>query len=675
MKSRFAYALWSLLAAVASAAPPALVPLPQVLQTNAGAFTLCPPQAIAGAPAAAPTTILVSGGARQTGEYLATHLFKSTGYRFQVATNAGTGPVPQAILLTTNGALVTLGKEGYELTVETNSLVIRAPAAAGLFYGVQTLLQLMPPEIYGPRPATGVAWTAPCVYIRDWPRFPWRGFMLDSVRHFFTRDEVKKLLDSLAFHKLNVLHWHLDDDSGWRLEIKKWPLLAQVGAWRTGMMWNLNPNASLCWEGTNYGGFYRQEEAREIVEYAAQRHITVVPEIEMPGHSSAALAAYPQFACGCPTCYNGPYSLNVTSYVGGVFCIARPETMDFLKDVLTEVMDIFPSPYIHIGGDEVNFSNWRRHSLDQALTNSLGTTDMQAYQRHFAQQMANWIKSQGRMLIGWSEIMNGGLVTNAALMDWLNTRAVQAATNRQYVVMAPSSTLYINKYETGGSSGQGVVWSNEPPAQSGYTPLFNVYAYEPIPANLPPAYTNYILGAEGPCWSEWIHTLRNLEFRMFPRLAAIAEVDWTAAALKNWTHFTHRLVVHKERLTQMGVTYNPSATPPELGAWTPAQTPADYATLTWDITASVTAPGEVSVSFCWKSGAHGLYIAWAALLEDGVEIDRDTHAGYTGYNPVQPGYTLRLPARRLGAAYRLAASVKGRDGTNSSGIVYRTNWN
>ena len=675
MKLRIAGMLGLLVAASAFAAPPALVPLPQVLQTNTGSFTLCPPQAIPGAPAPAPTVILVDGAGRETGEYLATHLFKSTGYRFQVGTNAGVGPVPQAILLTTNGALVTLGAEGYELTVATNSVVIRAPAAAGLFYGVQTLLQLLPPEIYGPRPVTGVPWTAPCVYVRDWPRFPWRGFMLDSVRHFFTKDEVKKLLDSLAFHKLNVFHWHLDDDSGWRLEIKKWPLLTQVGAWRTGMMWNLNPNASLCWDGTNYGGFYTQAEAREIVEYAAQRHIMVVPEIEMPGHSSSALAAYPQFACGCVGCSNGPYSLNVTSYIGGVFCIARPETTDFLKDVLTEVMDVFPGPYIHIGGDEVRPTNWSKHTLDMALTNSLGTASWQVYQSHFTQQIADWIKSQGRTLMGWSEIMNGRLVTNAALMDWLNTRAVQTATNRQYVVMAPSATLYINKYETGGNAGEGVVWSNEPPAQSGYTPLSSVYAYEPIPANLPAAYTNYILGAEGPCWSEWIPSLLNMEFRMYPRLSAIAEVDWTSAALKNRTDFTNRLVVHKQRLTQMGVNYNPSATPPQLGTWTPAQTPATYSTLTWDITASVTEAGEIDVSFCWKSGAHGLYIAWAALLENGVEIDRDTHAGYTGYNPVRPGYALRLPARRPGATYTLAASVQGRDGTDSTGIVYRPNWN
>ena len=677
-----------LLAAAAGWAAPALIPLPQLLQTNAGTFTLCPPPVIPGVPTPAPTPILVDTAARETGEYLAITLFKSTGYRFQIATNSGGVPIAGAILLTTNNALATLGAEGYELTVTTNAMVIRAPAAAGLFYGVQTLLQLLPPEIYSPLPVSGVPWTVPCVYVKDAPRFPWRGWMLDSVRHFFNKDEVKQMIDAMVIHKLNTLHWHLDDDSGWRIEIKKWPLLTQVGAWRPytnsagGHLWGLNPRAMTPPNETGlYGGFYTQDEVREIVAYAAQRHVTIVPEIEMPGHSTAALTAYPQFSCDggvgdCATCLKVPYSLSVTSYAGGVFCVARPETMSFIQDVLTEVMELFPSHYIHIGGDEVNFGNWQKHPLDQALKSSLGISSDQVYQSHFTQQIANWLQSQGRTMMGWSEIMNGGTVTNAALMDWLNTRAVQAATNSEYVVMAPSSTLYINKWETANnSSGGGVVWSNEPPGQSGLCTLANVYAYEPIPASLPAAYTNFILGAEGPCWTEWIPSLLNMQFRIFPRLCAIAEVDWTPAALKNWTDFSNRLEVQKQRLTQMGVNYNPHATPPVLGNWSPAQTPATYATMTWDITPSVTAPGEIDVSFCWKTGAHGLDIAWVALLENGVELDRDTHAGFTGVSPSRPVYVLRLPAKRPGATYTLAASAQGRGGTNSNGVVYRPNWN
>ncbi len=318
-----------------------------------------------------------------------------------------------------------LGAEGYELTVAPDSVVIRAPAAAGAFYGVQSLLQLLPPQVLSRRPVSGVQWTIPCVYIQDAPRFPWRGWMLDSVRHFFSKDEVKQFLDTMVLHKLNRFHWHLDDDAGWRLEILKWPLLTQVGAWRTNILFGLNPRSSSAWgPDGRYGGYYTQNDVREIVAYAAQRHIMVVPEIEMPGHSTAAIKAYPQFACGCLTCSNSTPSIDITnSNASGVFCAARPETMAFLQDVLTEVMGLFPGPYIHIGGDEVNFSNWQKHSLDQTLISTLGISTMQQYQAYFTQQIADWIKSQGRTMIGWSEILNGGQVTNAVLMDWKWARA------------------------------------------------------------------------------------------------------------------------------------------------------------------------------------------------------------------------------------------------------------
>jgi len=677
-----------LMTGVTIAAPPALIPLPLQMVTNTGTFTLCPPQVIPGAPAPAPTSILVVPAARETGEFLATALLKSTGYRFQVTTDFGDVPVANVILLTTNAApMVAATEGGYELTVATNSVIIRALSGPGFFYGMQTLLQLLPPEVYSQLPVTGVPWTAPCVYIQDKPRFPWRGWMLDSVRHFFNKDEVKQMIDAMTMHKLNTLHWHLDDDSGWRIEIKKWPLLTEIGAWRTNIAFGLNPRSSTAWNETNglYGGYYTQDELREIVAYAAQRYITIVPEIEMPGHSTAALTSYPQFSCNgtnnsCLSCSNVPYSLSITSYVGGVFCAARPETMSFLQDVLTEVMAIFPGQYIHIGGDEVRFTNWLNHALDrQAMTNlgfvpTTAITNLQKYQSHFTQQIANWVKSQGRTMMGWSEIMNGGTVTNAALMDWLNTRAVQAATNSQYVVMAPSATLYINKWETGSSSsGSGVIWSNEPPGQSGLCPLTNVYAYEPIPASLPAAYTNFILGCEGPAWSEHIPSLQNLQFRVFPRLCAIAEVDWTPVSQKNWTDFTNRLEFHKQRLKQMGVNFNPYATPPEVGTWTgPIAT--NYSTYSWDITSNVTARGEIDLSFCRKSGTNNLDIAWVALLENGVEIDRDPHAGITGGLP-RATYVLRLPARRPGAIYTIQASIQGRGGTNSNGVIYRTNWN
>jgi hexosaminidase len=277
-------------------------------------------------------------------------------------------------------------------------------------------------------------------------------------------------------------------------------------------------------------------------------------------------------------------------------------------------------------------------------------------------------------MIGWSEIMNGGTVTNAALMDWEPTntpaRAIQAATNQEYAVMCPSAICYINKFENSSD-----IWSNEPPSQAGVVPLATVYNFEPIPSALNPAYTNYILGAQGNSWTEFIPSLLNMEFKMFPRLSALAEVNWTSASLKNYTSFTNRLVIHNQRLANTAVNYNPLATPPAIGTWAPAQITTNYFTLTWNITWNVTKAGEIDVSFCWKSGANGLDIAWVALLENGVEIDRDTHDGFTGVGPRKPAYILRLPALRPGATYTLAASVKGEGGTNSNGIIYRTNWN
>jgi hexosaminidase len=473
-----------------------------------------------------------------------------------------------------------------------------------------------------------------------------------------------------------VFHWHLDDDAGWRLEILKWPLLTQVSAWRTNILFGLNSRSSTAWGADGrYGGFYSQADVREIVAYAAQRHIMVVPEIEMPGHSTAALKAYPQFACGCPTCASNLSSIDITnSNASGVFCAARPETQDFLHDVLTEVMGLFPGPYIHVGGDEVNSANWQAHSLDQSLASSIGTTPGNAaYQRYFTQQIATWIKGQGRTLIGWSEILNGGLVTNAALMDWKTgsaSRAVQSATNGQAVVMTPTSYCYINEYENGSSAN----WSNIPPTQSGSVPLSTCYAFDPVPAGLSTNYTNYILGPQGNSWAEFIPSVLNMEFKAYPRLCALAEVGWTALTNKNFSDFTNRLVLHKQRLVQMTVNFNPSSGPPELGAWAPADVSTNYATLNWDITASVAAAGEIPVTFCWKTGANGLDIAWVALLENGVEMDRDTHAGFTGSTPSKPLYVLRLAAHRRGATYTLSASAAGRGGTASYGIIYRPYW-
>ena len=331
-----------------------LIPLPVLLQTNAGVFTLCPSQPIPPVPGRALMQILVDAYSQPTGQFLAAALAKSTGYQFQIVTSAATNAVKGAILITTANAIQTLGPEGYELTVAPDSVVIRAPAQAGAFYGVQSLLQLLPPQIYSPRIVSRVPWVAPCVYIQDQPRFSWRGVMIDPARHFIDKQQVEQVIDSLAMHKLNTMHMHLTDDNGWRVQITNYPALTTNSAWRAGIEYGLNPLASPATNSLGqYGGFYTVSDIQEIVAYALERHITIVPEIEMPcSLHRSLLLAYPQFGCGNPV---GLYDMDYNSINYSVDALSpgTPGTFKFVEDVLTEVMALFPSQYIHCGGDEV----------------------------------------------------------------------------------------------------------------------------------------------------------------------------------------------------------------------------------------------------------------------------------------------------------------------------------
>ncbi len=656
MKPGLALVMVTLVWAVtATAGAPALIPQPVQMQLRPGVFTLGSAPPLAGVAVASQVRIYADAGARETGQYLAALLGRSTGLRFAVLPAADAGPVRNGILLTSSNAVASLGAEGYELTVAPDAVVIRAPAGAGVFYGVQSLLQLLPPEVFAAQPAGGVAWTVPCVYIQDQPRFPWRGWMLDVSRHFFDKQEVKQTLDALALHKLNVFHWHLVDDNGWRIEILKYPLLTLTGGWRSsGMGWNLNPRSSSAWNGAGlYGGFYTQADIREVVAYAAQRHITIVPEIEMPGHSGAAMSAYPQF---------GPSGASIYSPA-----LAIP----FLEDVLTEVMGLFPGRFIHIGGDEVNGSPWTTSAPDIALMQSLGinpTNGTSAYQHWFSGQIANFLQANGRTMIGWSEIEYGGVLPNSGVTDWLNNESVAAAQAGQPVVRCPTGNCYLDYYENPAAA-----WSSEPPAIGGNVPLSTVYNFEPMPSGLTGSVTNNILGAQGCQWCEYVPSLLNVQFKSFPRLLALAELTWTPAALKDFTSFTNRLAADELRLAQMGVNYNHYAVP-TAGMWAPSNTPAAYAPLSWDITTNVAAAGEIDASFSYTAGTNSLLIAWAALLENGAEIDRDTHAGTAGTSTSKASYVLRLPARKAGAAYTLRVSVQGSGGTNSAGTVYLPNW-
>ncbi|MEZ4806907.1 MAG: beta-N-acetylhexosaminidase [Flavobacteriales bacterium] len=378
-----------------------------------------------------------------------------------------------------------LPDEWYRLEVGAGGITISAPSERGLYRGSRTLAQLL-------EQGSEVS-SLPCLTITDHPRFPWRGMHLDVVRHFFPVDFVKRYIDLLARYKMNSFHWHLTDDQGWRIEIKSRPKLTEVGAWRSGSQ--VGPYARLEFDTVRYGGYYTQDEIREVVAYAAARHINVVPEIEMPGHALAALAAYPQVGCT-----GGPYAVNRGWGVfEDVFCAGNDSTFSLLEDVLTEVMELFPSPYIHIGGDECPKERWKECPKCQARMKAEGLKDEHELQSWFIQRIERFVNAKGRKIIGWDEILEGGLAPNAAVMSWRGTEGgVAAAKSGHYAVMSPGSHCYFDHYQGDPA--------NEPLAFGGYTTVQKVYSYEPIPAELNAEEAKYILGAQGNLWTEYILT-------------------------------------------------------------------------------------------------------------------------------------------------------------------------
>jgi len=639
-------------ASVLAGNEPAVIPQPQKMELKKGAFKLSPE-----------TRIHADKSAKNTTDFLTTRLHMATGNSFRVddKTSIGSG-----IVLTTSGADTSLGAEGYTLSVTQDGAVIRAATSAGLFYGVQTLLQLLPPEIFSPVALKNIDWQIPSVKITDGPRFQWRGLMLDVSRHFFTKDEVKQVLEAMALHKLNTLHWHLVDDNGWRIEIKKYPKLTSVGAWRDGVGFGLPTNSTTAYgPDGRYGGFYTQKDIREVVAYAQKLHITIVPEIEMPGHSLAALAAYPEYGSG-----PGPFIIPLKGGINpGILSPAKEGTFEFLENVLTEVFALFPSKYIHIGGDEVPKGPWKKDEACQALMKREGLKTEEELQSWFIRRIEKIVNAHHKTILGWSEILEGGLAQNAAVMDWIGGGR-EAASQGHDVVMTPTANCYFDYYQSRNHS-------TEPYSIGGFLPLQRVYALEPIPAGLTPDKQKHILGAQGNIWTEYIPNLKHIEYMAFPRLSALAEVTWSPKEARNYEGFLHRLKTDEQRLDKLGVSYRPSALGDgvaelKVGDWKPEQIKTEPAIIEWDVTAKVTSAGKVIVNFNQTVGAQGINIAWAALLEDGKEISRDAHAGFSGsadVRPRRPDYTLNVPAPKPGAKYTLRAQVVGNGGTDSQGDV------
>lgn len=519
-------ACFALATAVAQPSAPALIPQPAEVTPQAGVFQL-------GASAA-----IACPGLKSTGEFLAARLRRGTGFKIPVS-----GPLKTdqgSILLEKTGPNPDLGNEGYELTVTPTSVVILAPTETGVFYGVQTLLQLLPPEILAATPAPGVAWTIPCVHIKDKPRFAWRGLMLDVSRHFYTTGEVETILDTMALYKLNTFHFHLVDDPGWRIEIKKYPLLTKVGAWRNGIDYELDPKASTAYRADGkYGGFYTQKDIRELVRYAAARHITIVPEIEMPGHSAGALASYPEYSCT-----GGPFSLDGDD---AIFCPGNEKTFTFLENILTEVFKLFPGQFVHVGGDEVSTKYWKNCPKCQARMKTEGLTDERQLEAYLMRRIDKFVSAHGKRLIGWSEIGQDGLAKNAAVMDWIGGASVAARAGHD-VVMSPTGFCYLDYYQSRDHK-------TEPRAIGGFLPLQHVYEFEPIPGKLDPKFQAHILGGQGNLWTEFVPNLRHAEFMIFPRECAMAEVLWSPKNSRNWDDFLSRTKTNERRLDALGVNY------------------------------------------------------------------------------------------------------------------------
>jgi len=450
-----------------------------------------------------------------------------------------------AIALELEKDLSKLGDEGYTLRVTPRRILIRAKKSAGLFYGIQTLRQLLPAEIFSKTKAEDAEWKVPCVRITDYPRFGWRGLLVDPARHFIPKQDLMRFIDIMALHKFNSLQIHLTDDTGWRIEIKRYPKLTETGAWMDFTAMRRGDAAKEAGD-KRPGGFFSQEDIRQIVRYAAEHYVNILPEIEMPAHTGAAIISYPEIGL-----YPEKLSALPTEkrWAANERVLApRPKTVAFMQGVLTEVMELFPNRYIHIGGDEANIEHWKQSEEMQAQDRELGLKDEAELHSWFIRQMDAFLTSHGRRLIGWDEILQGGLAPGATVMSWRGQQGGITAANAGHdVVMAPTSHTYFDYYQ--GSS------DKEPLAIGGDLPLEKVYGFEPIPQDIAAEKAGHVLGVQGQLWGEFISTTRHLEYMAYPRAAALAEVGWSPKTARNYENFLARLGRHLNRFDVGGINY------------------------------------------------------------------------------------------------------------------------
>ena len=506
-----------------------LFPQPRQLERKPGGFTLN-----------AHSRIFAAYGA--PGEILANYLRPATGFDLPVhpLDDDILADVSNAIMLVPSADIV--AAEAYKLDVRPERITMRAGGRKGFLYAIQTLRHLLPPQIMADSPQDDVAWKIPALSITDEPAFGWRGLHLDVGRHMFPVDFIKKFIDTMAFYKFNTLHWHLTEDQGWRLEIKMYPRLTEVGAYRAQTQIPTDPNQ---WDGKPYGGYYTQDEAREIVAYAEERGITVMPEIELPGHSLAALAAYPELGCA-----GSDYQVRTTWGIDpNIYCAGNDAVFTFLQDVFEEALAIFPSEYIHIGGDEAPKECWAACPKCQARIRTEGLADEHELQSWFIRQIESWLNERGRRLVGWDEILEGGLAPNATVMSWRGSDGGIAAANAGHdVVMTPTTYCYLDYY-------QHEDWTREPAAIARTLTLDQVWQFVVVPEQIAPDKKHHILGGQGNIWTEYIPDADQVEYMAFPRAIAIADILWNHPRERSYDAFLERLRAHLPRLDMMGVNY------------------------------------------------------------------------------------------------------------------------
>ena len=508
-----------------------LFPQPQQLERQPGAFMLNKH-----------TRIFAADGA--PGELLAAYLRPATGFGLPVHS------LDDDILANATNAILLvpaeseLAAEAYTLDVAPERVILRASQPNGFRRGIQTLRQLLPRQILADTPQADVAWSLPCLSICDEPAFGWRGLHLDVGRHMFPLDFIKKFIDTMAFYKFNIFHWHLTEDQGWRLEIKKHPRLTEIGSMRAETPIPADRNQP---DGAPYGGFYTQDDAREIVAYAAERGITVMPEIELPGHSLAALTAYPQLGC-----LGEGYKVRTTWGIDpNIYCAGNDEVFKFLEDVLAEVLEIFPSKFIHIGGDEAPKERWSACPKCQARIKDEGLADERELQSWFIRRIESWLNERGRRLVGWDEILEGGLAPDATVMSWRGSEGgIAAAKAGHDVIMTPNTYCYLDYY-------QHEDWTREPPAISSTLTLPQVWQFAVIPEAIAADKRQHILGGQGNIWTEYIPDPAQVEYMAFPRAIAISDILWNHPDERSYDDLTARLKAHLPCLETLGVNYRP----------------------------------------------------------------------------------------------------------------------